>query len=145
MRDIAENASDINEQLMKIFIYLEKCLDVKLINSKLSVDSSLIGELVNMAELAKTDAAEETHRSPTRRVSFTGEFDDGTLSTGNLKSKTICYKLPMNTKNMEMLVLNNRNVLKATELPAKDEFNFVVNVQLINMTGKSMMISLFIS
>ena len=126
MSEIVENAADINEQIMKILLYFEKCVDLQLINSKLSVDSELIGELVNVSE---SEIKKETPRSG--RVTFSSP--EG--STSCSKPKMISYKLPMNTKNMHLTVLNNRHVLKATEVATDDEFNFKINFQILNSTG----------
>lgn len=129
MSEIVENAADVNEQIMKVLLYFEKCIDLKLINSKLTIGSDLIGELVNISD---SEIKRETPRSG--RVTFS-QASERQLSIS--KPKMISYKLPMNTKNMDLMVLNNNNILKATEVATDDEFNFKINLQILNPAGNS--------
>ena len=132
INDIALTSAEINEQILKVLIYFENCADIKLRKSKQSVDTSLIGDLVN-----PIDIHQET--SITRKVSFSRNVSsskptssDKTLVT---RPKKIHYKLPLNTKNMEIIVLNNRDIIKAMELESKNEFSFNLNIQLIDRSG----------
>ncbi len=129
MQKITDKAAEMNEQIVKILVYFEKCIDLKLVNSQLTVDSSMIGQLVNLSELASPNL------SPVKTVSFTNESEMTKSNIATTKSKVIAYKLPVNTKNMDMLVLSNGCLLKVVEVPAKDEFNFEIKFQLINLRG----------
>ena len=110
INDIALTSAEINEQILKVLIYFENCADIKLRKSKQSVDTSLIGDLVN-----PIDIHQET--SITRKVSFSRNVSSSkpTSSEKTLvtRPKKIHYKLPLNTKNMEIIVLNNRDIIKA--------------------------------
>ena len=132
INDIALTSAEINEQILKVLIYFENCADIKLRKSKQSVDTSLIGDLVN-----PIDIHQET--SITRKVSFSRNVSSSkpTSSEKTLvtRLKKIHYKLPLNTKNMEIIVLNNRDIIKAMELESKNEFSFNLNIQLIDRSG----------
>jgi len=132
INDIALTSAEINEQILKVLIYFENCADIKLRKSKQSVDTSLIGDLVN-----PIDIHQET--SITRKVSFSRNVSSSkpTSSEKTLvtRPKKIHYKLPLNTKNMEIIVLNNRDIIKAMELESKNEFSFNLNIQLIDRSG----------
>ena len=132
INDIALTSAEINEQILKVLIYFENCADIKLRKSKQSVDTSLIGDLVN-----PIDIHQET--SITRKVSFSRNVSSSkpTSSEKTLvtRPKKIHYKLPLNTKNMEIIVLNNRDIIKAIELESKNEFSFNLNIQLIDRSG----------
>ena len=100
INDIALTSAEINEQILKVLIYFENCADIKLRKSKQSVDTSLIGDLVN-----PIDIHQET--SITRKVSFSRNVSSSkpTSSEKTLvtRPKKIHYKLPLNTKLIRVI------------------------------------------
>jgi len=132
IRHIGDKATEMNEKIIKILSYLEKYMDLKLVGSKFVVDSSVIGKLINLSEINSPHLTS----SVTKTVSFLNEPQMSSRSSSAItKFKVIAYKVPINTKNMDVIVLNNGCLLKAVETPAKDEFNFEIKFQLINLRG----------
>lgn len=135
INDIALSSAEINEQILKILIYFENCTDIKLRKSKQPVDTALIGDLINPMDIhQQTDISRNVSFS--RNAALFESNADGKATARSKRSSKIHYKLPLNTKNMEILPLNNRDILKAMELESKQEFSFLLNIQLIGRSGK---------
>lgn len=135
INDIALSSAEINEQILKVLIYFENCTDIKLRKSKQPVDTALIGDLINPMDIhQQTDISRNVIFS--RNSVSSKSNTDGKSTAGPKRSSKIHYKLPLNTKNMEILPLNNRDILKAMELESKQEFSFLLNIQLIDRSGK---------
>lgn len=130
IRSIAGLAEELNNTVVRTKNYFENCIkcDLRLVKAKFQIDPSAIGRLeFKKSKLFEQSPTLNSPKSPTRPKS------DCVYDLNRFK--TVNYKLPLNTKNALINVLENKSIIKASEVPIIDDFSYALNLKLINSDG----------